>query len=133
MSIMIGEHVQNVLHNNAKISAALGDRIYPMVIPEGTPAYPFAVFVDSDTAQYGTKDGDEELSQVSVAVVAKTYGQATELAQSVKTLLEGADEAKYEQFVVTDTRYTGCEKTYLDEIDAFCVTVNMEFETHDIL
>lgn len=132
MSLLIGIHVQEVLNATEALTAKTGDRIYPLVIPESAPEYPFIVFQASGISEVeGTKDGNvEDAVTVSIAVVSKAYGEAVRLAHVARYALEGK-AAQYEEFEVEDCTLVGSSEEYLDEIAAFAVTLNVEFRTSD--
>ena len=56
MSILISKHIVKQLSADPEIVKSVGDRIYPIVIPEGSN-YPFIMFEDYGSGPETTKDG----------------------------------------------------------------------------
>lgn len=132
MSLLIGEHIQNVLTADAKVSAKVGERVYPIVVVGGTPVYPFITYTVEDTHPgTDTKDGVlEDVATVSICAVAKTYGEAARIAHCSRYALEGV-AARYGDFEVIDANMTGSDETYESALPAFGVMVTFEFRTVD--
>lgn len=132
MSLLIGIHIQDVLDKNGEIQEKVKNRIYPIVITAGTPAYPFIVYQNNGTQQYETKDGNiEDTVYVSVAIVSKTYDEAIRLGQTVRYAFEGVTR-DYEEFRVLDCSFTGSSEEYMTDIDSFIITVDLSFKTLDL-
>lgn len=126
MSTMIGIHISTKLAENNKIREDVGDRIYPLVAPMGVPTYPFICYQTSVTNVEYTKDGaSSDTVNAAVAIIAKTYAEAAILAQSARWALE-CEKGSYESFEVDDCMLLGTQEDYLDELDAYSVTLNFE-------
>ena len=118
MSLLIGIHIKEMLLKDEGISEKVGNRVYPLVIPVGAPKYPFIVFRNDGTVPDYTKDGNNEDSVgVSVEVVAKEYGEAVEIGNSIRYAL--------------DCALTGTAEEWLDDIDAYGIILNFEMKTVD--
>jgi hypothetical protein len=131
MSLLIGIHIKEMLLKDEGISEKVGNRVYPLVIPVGAPKYPFIVFRNDGTVPDYTKDGNNEDSVgVSVEVVAKEYGEAVEIGNSIRYALE-EKRRRYEQFEVRDCALTGTAEEWLDDIDAYGIILNFEMKTVD--
>lgn len=131
MSLLVGIHINSVLSKDDKLTKEVDNRIYPLVIPEGAPRYPFIVFGSSGISPTNTKDGScEDNVSVSVVVIAKTYFSAIQIAQIVRYDLESVS-GKYDEFEVTDCVLSGSSESYLQEIDAFSVELYFNIKTID--
>lgn len=131
MSLLIGYHIKEVLTKNDIVVEDVDNRIYPLVIPVGTPEYPFIVFRNDGITTDGTKDGTcEDSVNVSVIIVTKDYMQAIELANTVRYSFEDV-QAEYQQFQVNDCVVTGSSEEYLMDIDAVAITLGFNFKTVD--
>ncbi len=90
----------------------VGSRIYPLVIPEGAPEYPFIVYGSAGISPTDTKDGScEDNVNASVVVVSKTYSSAIRIANMARYALEGVSE-KYKDFEVRDCMLYGSSEDY---------------------
>lgn len=131
MSLLVGIHIKSALLKDSNLTKEVNDRIYPLVIPEGTPEYPFIVYGSMGISPTDTKDGScEDNVTVSVVVVSKTYSSAIRIANMVRYDLESVSE-KYKEFEVTDCILSGSSEDYLQEIDAISVTLNFNVRTMD--
>ena len=63
MSILTGKFLVEKLQEASELSNSIGDRIYPIVIPNGS-VYPFIVYEDSGQGGDETKDGPDRKSVV---------------------------------------------------------------------
>lgn len=131
MSLLVGYHIKEVLTHDTSLTEDVDNRIYPLVIPQGAPAYPFIVFRSDGISTDGTKDGNAEDSvNASVIVIAKEYMKAIQLANKVRYDLEGVPSV-YDDFQVNDCVVTGSYEEFLLDIDAVAVTINFNLRTLD--
>lgn len=131
MSLLVGFHIKSALSEDEALVKEVGTRIYPLVIPEGTPEYPFIVYGSAGISPTDTKDGScEDNVNVSLVVVSKTYSSAIRIANMARYALEGVT-AKYNDFEVRDCMLSGSSEDYLQEIDAISVTLNFNIKTID--
>lgn len=131
MSLLIGIHIQEVLSGAESVSAKVGERIYPLVVPVGTPSYPFICFENVGISEEDSKDGVvNDVVSVQLMVVSKSYGEAVMLAHDVRYTLEGVT-AEYPRFEVKDCRLTSTSEDWIDEADAYVVTLGLSFRTED--
>lgn len=132
MSLLIGIHIKDILGKNEELSERVGNRIYPLVIPVGVPKYPFIVYRNDGTSPDYTKDGtNEDTVSVNVAIVAKEYSEAVEIAQAVRYSLEDKRK-RYDKFEVRDSILTGTMEEWLDDIDAIGITLSFSMKTIDL-
>lgn len=131
MSLLVGMHIKEALLKDKALVGEISDRVYPLVIPEGAPEYPFIVYGNAGISPTNTKDGScEDNVSVSVVIVSKSYSSAIKIAQMVRYDLEGVT-AKYDDFQVTDCLLSGSADEYMQEIDAFGITLNFNIKTID--
>ena len=131
MSLSIGRHIASALGKSSAVTDIVGNRIYPIIMPQGT-AYPFVQFETSTASPDYTKDGVAgDNHQIIVNCVAKTYWQSLELAEAVRSALELVTE-EYDDYSVDDCRLDGCEEDYINELDAFVSTLTFSAESANI-
>jgi hypothetical protein len=119
------------LQSNKAVTEAVGNRIYPVVIPAGVPEYPFINFTSSLDGPDETKDGScADNVSTTLAVVSKSYEVAVNTANEVRYAIEGKT-ARYDKFEVIDSSLVSCVEDYLMDIDAFTVTLSFNFKTID--
>jgi len=130
MSLSIGKHIATALGNSTTLTAMVGNRIYPVIMPQGT-AYPFVEFETSTSSPDYTKDGVAgDNHSLTINCVSKSYEQCISMAEAVRKALELV-EAEYDEYDVTDCRLESCDDDYISEIDAFCATLTFSAETAD--
>lgn len=132
MSILIGLHIKKVLEANLEVNKMVGDRLYPLVVPVGTPQYPFIVFRNSGTSnEVLTKDGScEDRVNCEVTVVSKDYYSAISLGNEIRYSFEDKGAA-YDKFEVLDCEVIGSSESFEIDIDAYTVSVSFSFKTID--
>ena len=132
MSLFISKHIISSLQSNKTVTEAVGNRIYPVVIPAGVPEYPFVNFTSSLDGPDETKDGScADNVSTTLVVVSKTYEVAVNMANEVRYSIEGKT-ARYDQFEVIDSALVSCVEDYLMDIDAFTITLSFNFKTIDL-
>jgi hypothetical protein len=96
--------IYNILANNAGVSALVGNRISPLVLPQGS-AFPAIVYSEININPNFTKDANSRLDQTRVQIdcLALTYEDASELADAVRDALN----------VVTPGEYNGVNVFYI--------------------
>ena len=131
MSILIGKHVNAVLSADAEVRRALGDRIYPVAAPKGTPQFPMLVYMNGGINTDYTKDGaaGEEVT-VQMVLLHTMYDYAIELMNHIRYLFEGR-EADYPSFEVDDCILTGYSEDYDVDLDKYVVSISLTFNTID--
>lgn len=111
MSILVGKHIRKVLYESA-VRDKVGGRIFMDGLNRETE-FPFIVYTYTVSKDEGTKDGDEDLCQVSVFVFSKDGEESLEIAHEVRKALEHS-EGDYEGFTVVDTEF----ESYRGGLDA---------------
>lgn len=131
MSILIGLHIKKVLEQNQDVVRRVGNRIYPLVIPQGVENYPFICYDMTGGTGEQTKDGVlDDVATVNVSVIAKTYEEAIIIGNAVRYSFEGVT-AKYERFEVTECSNVTYNDEYVEVIDAYAMNLSMDFRTID--
>lgn len=129
MSILIGKHIQLALSENKNISSLVGDSIYPMVAPMGVPKFPFICYQSGISSVDYTKDGEAgDTLNVAIAIISKTYSEAVDIAESVRYALERSVN-EYELYSVQDCMLLSTNEDYLEQLDAYSITLNFELQT----
>lgn len=131
MSLLISKHIISSLQSNKAVTEAVGNRIYPVVIPVGAPGYPFINFTSSLDGPDETKDGScADNVSTTLIIVSKTYEDAVNTANEVRYTLEGKS-ARYDKFEVVESSLVSCVEDYMMDIDAFAITISFNFKTID--
>ena len=130
MSLLIGKHIVSTLSTPA-IKALIGDRVYPLVIPDGTPRYPFIVYKRLGISPDYTKDGrGEDNCNVQISIISKIYEDAINIANVVRYKLESVT-ADYPAFAINSAKLAGADEEYIDGVDAYCEILIFDFKTND--
>lgn len=84
--ITTGKSIYSILTANASITALVGTKIYPLVIPEGT-TLPCIVYERSYENKY-TKDGlAYSNSTVNITIISDNYKKTIEISEAAFTAL----------------------------------------------
>lgn len=132
MSILIGKHIKSALESNRNIKMAVGNRIYPVVVTQSSPAYPLIVYQSIGTRpDESTKDGNcEDTVTVDIVLLIADYSTGIDLLQDIRYTLEGIT-ADYPQFSVTESELVGTSEQYDDDIAKYAFGISFNFKTID--
>lgn len=131
MSILIGLHIVRALETNQVVKEMVGDRIYPLVVPQGVDRYPFIVYDMQGGSGTTTKDGTvDDAVTVQVSVIAKMHTQALNIGNAVRYALDGHCPT-YEEFRILKTGNIVYNDEYVEAIDAYSVNISIDFRTID--
>lgn len=131
MSVLIGLHIKRALERVEAVTGYVGNRIFPLVVPQGVETYPFICYDMNGGKGGSTKDGTvDDAASVNVAVVAKTYEEAILIGNAVRYALDGYCP-KYNEFAVKNTGNIMYNDEYVEAIDAYAVNISVDFKTID--
>ncbi|WP_293714434.1 DUF3168 domain-containing protein [uncultured Parabacteroides sp.] len=126
MSLLIGKHIYSVLTSDEDVSSMIGERVYPIAIPEGADR-PYVVFSDINAVGEYTKDGwVGDVTQVTLLCVAEKYESAADLAENVRITLEQSKK-QYDGYTIGGAELKKSADTY--ENGVYVIVLNFEFET----
>ena len=131
MSILIGLHIVQTLMNNEVVAEKVGDRIFPLVVPQGVERFPFVVYDMQGGSGTTTKDGSvDDVVTVQVNVVAKTHTEALTIGNAVRYALDGYCP-RYKEFEIRKTGNIVYNDEYVEALDAYSVNISIDFRTVD--
>lgn len=131
MSVLIGLHIKRTLEAVEAVTSKVGNRIYPLVVPQGVEVYPFICYDMNGGTGDSTKDGLlDDVASVNVAVIAKSYEEAIIIGNEVRYAFEGKT-AKYNEFSVTECANVTYNDEYIDALDCYAINLSMDFRTED--
>ena len=131
MSVLIGLHIKRTLEAVEAVTSKVGNRIYPLVVPQGVEIYPFICYDMNGGTGESTKDGLlDDADSVNVSVIAKTYEEAITIGNAVRYAFEGKT-AKYDEFSVTECANVTYNDEYIDALDCYAINLSMDFRTED--
>lgn len=120
--IGIGAEIYALLTASEKLTAIVGEKIYPMIADEGT-TFPFVVYQRSGTTAAGDKDGSEERVTVAVTIAADNYRASVEAATAALDALQNHTTAHIEDICLD----SAAEAWYND---TFLQTLNISLQWH---
>lgn len=132
MSLMIIDHVIDGLKASAELSQLVGQRIYPLAIPEGAEM-PFVVVADASVEpQTLTKDGgcDYDEDAVMVVAAARRWGEATQVARAVRKALE-QHTASHADYDVEAAWMENAKPNYNQDLRAYVWEMTFGFDSND--
>lgn len=131
MSILIGLHIVRALKKENGITDKVGDRIFPLIVPQGVDRFPFIVYDMSGGSGTKTKDGAvDDAASVQVSVIAKTHREALLLGNLVRYALDGYCPT-YEELKILQTGNIVYNDEYVEAIDAYSVNISIDLRTID--
>lgn len=131
MSILIGLHIVQTLTDNEVVAEKVGDRIFPLVVPQGVERFPFVVYDMQGGSGTTTKDGSvDDAVTVQVNVVAKTHTEALTIGNAVRYALDGYCP-RYKEFGIRKTGNIVYNDEYVEALDAYSVNISIDFRTVD--
>ena len=95
MATTIEQDVHAALAGHAGLTALVGDRIYPVVLPEGV-SYPAVRYqrIGGGPLQHTGGDSGLENARIQIDVWAKRYAQAKDTAEQVRAAIRTATAFK---------------------------------------
>lgn len=131
MSILIGLHIVRALKRKNEVTDKVGDRIFPLIVPQGVDKFPFIAYDMSGGSGTKTKDGSvDDAASVQISVVAKSHTEALLIANSVRYALDGYCPT-YEELKILQTGNIVYNDEYVEAIDAYSVNISIDFRTID--
>ena len=127
MSLLIGKHIYKVLSDDADIKAIVGDKIFPIVVQEGT-LFPFIAFDGISVTGIYTKDGCiGDTTQLTINCIGQDFDTVATLAENVRLVLE-QQSAEYGNYSIGSGELMGGGFDY--DGQAFIAFLNFQFETN---
>ena len=131
MSILIGLHIKRTLEKEADVVRFVGNRIFPLFVPQGVERFPFIGYDMTGSSGDSTKDGTtDDVVTVQISVVAKSYEEDILIGNAVRYAFEGKT-AVYEEFAVTECANVTYNDEYIDDFGAYALDLNIDFRTED--
>lgn len=119
------------LLSNEVVAEKVGDRIFPLVVPQGVERFPFVVYDMQGGSGTTTKDGSvDDAVTVQVNVVAKTHTEALTIGNAVRYALDGYCP-RYKEFEIRKTGNIVYNDEYVEALDAYSVNISIDFRTVD--
>lgn len=122
--ISILKSIYKLLSANVELTSIVGNRMYPIIANEDT-TFPFIVYQrDSVSAEY-TKDWrTNDNINISINIASTTYNQSIDIAELVRTAIEGKRVDN-----INTIRLTGCDEDFVENtyIQSLHFSVFFEF------
>lgn len=122
--ISILKSIYKLLSANVELTSIVGNRMYPIIANEDT-IFPFIVYQrDSVSAEY-TKDWrTNDNINISINIASTTYNQSIDIAELVRTAIEGKRVDN-----INTIRLTGCDEDFVENtyIQSLHFSVFFEF------
>ena len=131
MSILIGLHIARALKRKKEITDKVGDRIFPLIVPQGVDRFPFIAYDMNGGSGTTSKDGTlEDTASVQVSVVTTSHVEALLIGNSIRYALDGYTP-RYDEFEVRSTGNIVYNDEYVEALDAYSVNISIDFKTID--
>lgn len=122
--ISILKSIYKLLSANVELTSIVGNRMYPIIANEDT-TFPFIIYQrDSVSAEY-TKDWrTNDNINISINIASTTYNQSIDIAELVRTAIEGKKVDN-----INTIRLTGCDEDFVENtyIQSLHFSVFFEF------
>lgn len=115
MSLQVGKVIYNILSNDEKVKEKVNNKIYPLVADNGT-TFPFIVYKRLNIVPANSKDRFvyQETDFVEVAVASDNYNESIELADLVRTALEGK-KGIFNNISISKIDFEDANENFLDD------------------
>jgi len=128
---MVNKAIYYILKNDATLASLGGIKIYPTVMPEGTTAPCLVFFRDSFTPEYDKSGNVIDDSTVSVIMFSKSYTEAVDIADAVRSALELA-KGEYNGITIIRSTVDKGEEGYDAESDTYFQRLTFKIRTSKI-
>ena len=110
----VGLAIYDRLRNTSAVSDIVSTRIYPNVAPQISATFPFIVYTVNGVTPNDTKEGVSSLdvNDVMVMCYSKTYTQAADLADKVRTALDRIPEGTYNNVKIQSSQFEGYNDSF---------------------
>lgn len=127
MSISIGKHIYSKLSESEEVQRLVDSKIHAISTKAAT-SFPFIIFKRSGLSPNYTKDryGTGDSVAVEIVVASDSYLNSIEVAESVRSALEGK-RGKYAGFDVIDAKLLSSDEDFIE--DTFIQYLTFSFET----
>lgn len=122
---MIEQALYTILKDDSGVSALVGTRIDPVVLPQ-QPTYPAITYRRSGVSQIiATQGGRQEIPAFEVSAYDETYSGVKALADAVRTAMRG-DKGFVDGFTVQDIEYQNEFDGFDNDLQVYSVTFTYE-------
>lgn len=126
MILNIAEHIYSTLVNDERVSALVGDKVFPIATQTET-TFPFIVFERDAVSPRYDKEGISSVTINSVVYIcSEQYTESISIAEAVSEALDRV-KAEYDTFKVEDAIITGAFESYVN--NTFVQQINLTFIT----
>ena len=139
MSVMLGFAVRQMLLDSVGVADIVGDKIYPDVVTQGVPSYPYISYNTQITGVQYAK-GPEGIQptvdscQVEVSGVTKSWDTGVRLLAAIRKAVE-AKCVGYEDgydFEADPMEVVSAVCAYNEDLDAYVATMVLETTTQEV-
>lgn len=124
-SLLIGKYIYKILSENDDLKNKVGNKIYPIVIEQGTQ-YPFIIFTKSNVNSSYSKDGIiKDYVTIEIHVVTTTYIEGCEIANIARNLFD-CTTYKDDEITIYNSKLTNVSEGFQD--DAYVQTLIFELQ-----
>ena len=110
----VGLAIYNRLAIDSDVSGLVDTRIYPNVAPQRTATFPFIVYTVTSVTPNDTKEGVSTLdvNDVLIMCYSKTYNEAADLANKVRTSMDRITEGTYNTIKIQSSQFEGYNDSF---------------------
>lgn len=137
MSVLLGQHVKNVLMASDEVTDIAGDAIYPAVAIQGTPHFPFVRFTTEVIGADYLKGGEgidhvEDHCTVTVNCVSDNYDEAVLLQAAVREALECLG-GEYDTYTLDPMEVNHADCIFNMDLKAFDAQIDFSCNTQKVV
>lgn len=124
---MIAKAIYGILSNDVTIDGYVGDKIYPVVIPQNSEFPAISFYISSDTPDHQKVDASTQSStDVQIKCVHDSYETNTDLSAAVQSALDKI-KGTYYGVEIQATFFNGTDDLYDSQAQKFMKILNFNF------
>lgn len=115
MSLQAGKAIYELLSGNTGIAAKIGNNIFPLIATNNT-TFPFIIYKRTNIIPAYTKDrfSANDTLMMDVVIASDKYNEAIELADLVRSALEGK-RGTFANIQIDDIRLVSADEDYNED------------------
>ena len=111
----IGKEIKRILSSDEQVNNVLGNKIFPLVAENGT-LFPFLTYRRTSFVPYDNKDYTDESVYMDIMIVAQTYNESVDIADTVADCLNRTSTELINYIGIKNIREDYVEDSYVQTI-----------------
>lgn len=127
--ISIGKYIQQVLRGDSALTSIVGERIYPLVVPDGVDELPVVIYRRESIDNEPNKDGyGTERVTVTLTAIGNSYEDSVLAAEAISDALNNRS-GMIDDLEIMDCKMEGANEEYDVQSTLFTQSLTLTFTT----